>query len=266
MTRTKRASVSEHVMKIISFTLAALVITVTSSLSAQAKRRPITIYLAGDSTMAQKLPAKRPETGWGEMLGKFFRDGKVIIENRAQNGRSTRTFIAENRWQAIVDQVQPGDYVLIQFGHNDESKEKTDRYTPPPDYRNNLIKFVSEVREKKAFPVLLTPVMRRRFNDKGEVQDTHGEYPDIVRSVATEYHVPLIDMHRRSAGVLAQFDPEKSRSLFLQLKPNENPNYPKGVEDNTHFNPLGAEIMARLAVDGIRDLKLSLAKYLKGKR
>jgi len=252
--------------KIFSLTLAALVFTVTNSLTAQPQRRPITVYLAGDSTMAQKLPAKRPETGWGEMLGKFFQDGKVIIENRAQNGRSTRTFIAENRWQAIVDQVQPGDYVFIQFGHNDESKEKTDRYTPPVDYRNNLIKFVSEVREKKAFPVLLTPVMRRRFNDKGEVQDTHGEYPDIMRSVAAEYDVPLIDMHRRSAGVLAQFGPDKSRSLFLQLRPNENPNYPNGVEDNTHFNPLGAEVMAGLAVDGIKDLKLGLAKYLRGKR
>src|SRR6266478_1081587 len=263
MARAKLTSVAQRVMKIFSFTLAAFVFTITHSLSAPAQRRPITIYLAGDSTMAQKLPAKRPETGWGEMLEKFFQDDKVKIENRAQNGRSTRTFIGENRWQGIVDQLQPGDYVFIQFGHNDESKEKTDRYTPPADYRNNLIKFVSDARARKAFPVLLTPVMRRRFNDKGEVQDTHGEYPDIVRGVATEYDVPLIDMHRRSAVVLAQFGPEKSRSLFLQLKPNENPNYPKGIEDNTHFNPLGADIMARLAVDGIRDLKLGLARYLK---
>jgi len=263
MARAKLTSVAQRVMKIVSFTLAAFVFTITHSLSAPAQRRPITIYLAGDSTMAQKLPAKRPETGWGEMLGKFFQDDKVKIENRAQNGRSTRTFIGENRWQGIVDQLQPGDYVFIQFGHNDESKEKTDRYTAPADYRNNLIKFVSEVRARKAFPVLLTPVMRRRFNDKGEVRDTHGEYPDIVRSVAAEYKVTLIDMHRRSAEVLAQFGPEKSRSLFLQLKPNENPNYPNGVEDNTHFNPLGADIMARLVVFGIRDLKLGLAKYLK---
>lgn len=250
-------------MKMISATLAAFLFTISHSFSAQVQRRPITIYLAGDSTMAQKLPAKRPETGWGEMLGKFFRDGKVKVENHAQNGRSTRTFIAENRWQAIVDQLKPGDYVFIQFGHNDESKEKTDRYTSPTDYRNNLIKFVSDVREQQALPVLLTPVMRRRFNDKGEVQDTHGEYPDIVRSVANDYRVPLIDMHRRSATVLAQLGPDKSKGLFLQLKPAESPNYPQGVEDNTHFNPIGAEIMARLAVDGIRDLKLGLTKYLK---
>jgi len=231
-----------------------------------AQQKPITIYLAGDSTMAQKLPAKRPETGWGEMLSKFFQEGTVIIDNRAQNGRSTRTFISEGRWQTIVDALKPGDYVFIQFGHNDESKEKVDRYTPPADYRNNLIKFVSEVRAKKATPVLLTPVRRRRFDKDGRLQDTHGEYPDIVRSVATEYRVVLIDMHRGSGAVLDQYGVEGSRKLFLQLKPGENSNYPDGIEDNTHFNPLGAEVMAGLAADGIRRNVVGLAKLLKPHR
>ena len=230
------------------------------------KQRPIKLYLAGDSTMAQKLPAKRPETGWGEMLSKFFQDRAVIIDNRAQNGRSTRTFISEGRWQAIVDALKPGDYVFIQFGHNDESKEKVDRYTPPADYRNNLIKFVSEVRAKKATPVLLTPVRRRRFDKDRRLQDTHGEYPDIVRSVATEYKVALIDMHRGSGAVLNQYGVERSRELFLQLKPGENPNYPNGIEDNTHFNPLGAEVMAGLAADGIRRKVVGHAKLLKPHR
>lgn len=238
-------------------------VVLMASHAAEAKDRPTTIYLAGDSTMAQKLPEKRPETGWGEMLGSFFQDGTVTIDNRAQNGRSTKSFIAEQRWQAIVDQLKDGDYVFIQFGHNDESKDKGDRYTPPADYRNNLVKFVKEVRDKRAFPVLLTPVMRRRFDRDGKVQDTHGEYPDIVRSVATEYRVPLIDMHRSSARILALYGPEESKKLFLQLKPNENPNYPKGIEDNTHFNPTGATIMASLAVDGIRTQKLGLVKFLK---
>src|SRR5438067_527175 len=201
---------------------------------AVAQQKPITVFLAGDSTMAKKLPEKRPETGWGEMLGQFFQDGKVIIDNRAQNGRSTRTFISEGRWQAIVDALRPGDYVFIQFGHNDESKEKTDRYTPPADYRSNLIRFVSEVRGKKATPVLLTPVMRRRFDQEGKLQDTHGEYPDIVRSVAAKYKVALIDMHRSSAALLAKYGAEGSRRLFLQLKANENPNYPNGIEAYTH--------------------------------
>lgn len=244
---------------------AALVFGLVTERAPEAKR-PLTIYLAGDSTMAQKLPEKRPETGWGEMLGAFFQEGTVTIDNRAQNGRSTKTFIEEKRWQAIVEQLQQGDYVFIQFGHNDESKEKVGRYTPPADYRNNLIRFITDVRDRKAFPVLLTPVMRRRFDKSGNVQDTHGEYPDIVRSVAGEYRVPLIDMHRSSARILQQYGPEESRKLFLQLKPDENPNYPKGIEDNTHFNPVGAEVMASLAVDGIKESKLGLAKYLKVRR
>ena len=151
-----------------------------------AQKSPITIFIAGDSTAAEKLPEKRPETGWGEKFGQFFKDGKVKIENRAMNGRSTKTFISENRWQAIVDDLKKGDYVFIQFGHNDRSKEKGERYTPPEDYRKNLIKFIGEVRAKKANPVLLTPVMRRRFDKDGKFYDTHGEYPDIVRAVAKE--------------------------------------------------------------------------------
>lgn len=226
-------------------------------------KEPITIYLAGDSTMAQKLPEKRPETGWGEALQEFFNEDKVRVENHAQNGRSTRTFITEKRWQAIVDKLKKGDYVFIQFGHNDESKEKVDRYTPPEDYRRNLIKFISEVREKKATPILLTPVMRRRFDDKGNFFDTHGEYPDIVRKVAAENKVLLVDMHRESEKVIKRYGVEASKKLFLQLAPGENPNYPKGIEDNTHFSPLGAGLMAGLVVDSIRGQKFGLAKYLK---
>src|SRR5215210_2144614 len=176
-------------------------------------KKPVTIYLAGDSTMAQKLPEKRPETGWGEELQKFFKEGSVRVDNRAKNGRSTRTFIEEKLWQGIVDSLQKGDYVFIEFGHNDSSKEKTDRYTPPEDYRKNLIRFVNEVRAKGAIPVLLTPVMRRRFDKEGDFQDSHGVYPDIVREVAAEYKVPLIDMHRKSEQVIKQYGVEESRKL-----------------------------------------------------
>jgi lysophospholipase L1-like esterase len=225
--------------------------------------KPVTVYLAGDSTMAEKLPERRPETGWGEALQKFFKEGEVRIENHAQNGRSTKSFIAEGRWQAIVDKLKKGDYVFIQFGHNDESKDKGDRYTPPDEFRKNLIKFITEVRMKKAIPVLLTPVMRRRFDKDGKFYDTHGEYPDIVRAVAVENKVALLDMHRQSETVIKQYGVEGSRKLFLQLAPAENPNYPKGVEDNTHFSPLGADIMASRAVAAMRDQKLALARYLK---
>lgn len=229
----------------------------------RAQSSPVTIFLAGDSTMAPKLPEKRPETGWGEMLQGYFVQGKVRVENRAMNGRSTKTFISEGRWQSIVDDLRRGDYVFIQFGHNDQSREKGERYTPPEDFRRNLARFVSEVRAKSGNPVLLTPVMRRRFDKDGRFYDTHGEYPDIVRSVAREMDVPLIDMHRASEAVIVRHGVEDSRKLFLQLKPGENPNYPDGVDDNTHFSPLGAEEMAKLVVEGIRHARIGLRKFLK---
>src|SRR3954447_14967760 len=141
-------------MKSLVITFGVLVFTVGIA----AQNKPITIFMAGDSTMAIKQPDKRPETGWGEMLGKYFKDGTAKIDNRAMNGRSTKSFISEGRWQAIINDVQKGDYVLIQFGHNDESKDKGERYTPLEDYRNNLTRFVEEVRAKGANPVLLTPV------------------------------------------------------------------------------------------------------------
>lgn len=228
-----------------------------------AAQRPITVYLAGDSTCAAKLPEKRPETGWGEMVQQYFDPARVVIENHAQNGRSTKTFISEGRWQAIVDKLKEGDFVFVQFGHNDSSKEKGERYTPPDAYRANLIRFVADVREKKAKIVLLTPVMRRKFDKDGNFVDTHGEYPDIVRVVAKEMKVPMIDMHRKTEAMIKRYGVEGSRGLFLQLKPDENANYPKGIEDNTHFNPKGAGEVASLAVKGIREAKLSLAKYLK---
>jgi lysophospholipase L1-like esterase len=226
-------------------------------------RKPITIYLAGDSTMAEKRPEKRPETGWGEYLQKFFKKDSVRVENHAANGRSTRTFIEDGRWQAIIEKLKKGDYVFIQFGHNDGSVEKPDRYTPPEDYRRNLIRFVNEVSARGATPVLLTPVVRRRFDKNGNFYDVHGVYPNIVREVAREYRVALIDMHRMSEQVIKRYGVEESRKLFLQLRPGENSNYPKGIEDNTHFSPEGAEIIARLAAEDIRKQKLGLAMYLK---
>jgi pectinesterase len=226
------------------------------------QQRPTAVWLAGDSTMAEKLPEKRPETGWGEMLQRFFDPARVRIHNHARNGRSTRTFISEGRWQAIVDSIQPGDYVFVEFGHNDESPEKTDRYTPPADYRANLVRMVADIRGKGGVPVLLTPVMRRRFDQHGRFRDSHGEYPGIVRAVAAEQRVPLIDMHRLSERVIRRYGMERSKQLFLHLRPGENPNYPQGLDDDTHFSPLGADLMSRLAVDGIRGAHLALGREL----
>lgn len=235
-----------------------------ASLSLDARQpAPITVHLAGDSTMAEKLPEKRPETGWGEFLAAQFRPGSVIVDNRAKNGRSTRTFIEEGRWKDLMDATKPGDVVLIQFGHNDQSVEKPDRYTPPADYTRNLERFVADVRAKDATPVLLTPVARRRFDENGRVVASHGEYPDLVRALAAREGVALIDMERRSSAVLQETGVEGSKALFLWVAPGTNPNYPKGVEDNTHFSPLGAERMAREFAAALRVSGLPLAESLR---
>jgi lysophospholipase L1-like esterase len=226
-------------------------------------QRPVTIYLAGDSTMAAKLPEKRPETGWGEKLEAHFKLGTVKVDNRAANGRSTKTFISEGKWQAIIDDLAKGDSVFIQFGHNDSSKDKGDRYTPPEDYRNNLVRFVGEVRAKGGNPILMTPVMRRRFDKEGKFYYTHGEYPDIVRAVAQTLKVPLIDMHRSSEAVIVRYGVEDSRKLFLQLKAGENSNFPNGIDDNTHFSPLGAEEMAMVMVEDLRKSGSDLKRFLR---
>lgn len=222
----------------------------------------ITIYMIGDSTMADKLTDDNPERGWGQMFQMFF-DSTVKVENHAKNGRSTRTFIAENRWQPIVDKLKQGDYVFIQFGHNDQSKEKVDRYTPPEDYRNNLIKFITETRQKDAQPILCTPIVRRRFDENGKFYDLHGVYPDVGRDVAKEYNVPLIDMHRESERLIVELGPDSSKNIFLWIEPNKYKSLPDGKQDNTHFSEYGATKMAELAVEGIKELKLGLDKHLK---
>jgi len=239
--------------------LASLTLSLMFSVAVSAQ---ITIFLAGDSTCANKTADKRPETGWGEMLQQYFDPAKVLVDNRAQNGRSTKSFVDEGRWQAIVMSLQKGDYVFIEFGHNDEKKDKPAVYASPEDYKANLIRFITQTRLKGATPVLMTPVSRRKFENDILVK-THGMYPDAVKWVARKESVALIDMESKSAAILARYGKDGSRRLFLQLKPGENPNYPNGVEDNTHFRPAGAEEMAKLVVDGIREDKLGLRKFLK---
>ena len=241
--------------------LGALVAPVVALSLVGARAEPITVWLAGDSTMAQKQPGKRPETGWGEALQPCFDSTEVRIANRAMNGRSTRSFVAEGRWKAIVDSLHDGDYVFIQFGHNDE-KVGTDRYASPEDYRRNLVRFVDDVRGKRAHPVVFTPVVRRRFEGVRLV-DTHGEYPEAARMAARERKAELVDMTRASAALVERLGPDSSRALWLHLEPGANPNYPTGVHDDTHFNPRGAQQMAGLAIDAIRALRLGLAPRLR---
>jgi lysophospholipase L1-like esterase len=227
-----------------------------------APSRKTKVYLIGDSTCANKEVRAYPETGWGMPFSYFF-DSTVEVDNRARNGRSTRTFISENLWQPVADNLQEGDYVFIQFGHNDESKEKTDRYTTPEEYKANLVRFVTETRAKKAIPVLLTPVSRRKFDAAGQAQETHAEYAPLARAVASELSVPLIEADEATKNLYQQFGAENSKLLFLQLEKGEHPNYPDGKTDNTHFNELGARKVAQLILQGVQALNLDLAQHIR---
>jgi lysophospholipase L1-like esterase len=226
-----------------------------------ADKRKITVYLIGDSTMADKAVKAYPETGWGMPFHHFF-DSTVIVDNRAQNGRSTRTFIEEGRWKAVMEKLQPGDYVLIQFGHNDEVPTKRS-YTPPAQFTANLKKFVTDTRSRHAFPVLITPVARRRFDSAGHIVETHPLYARLVRETAAGEHVPLIDLDAESQALLQQFGPERSKYLFNYLAPGENPHYPSGRQDNTHFSELGARKMAETVLGDIRKSVPGLAAHIR---
>ncbi len=221
---------------------------------------PITVYLIGDSTLSIKDVKYYPETGWGMPFVYFF-DESVKVDNRAMNGRSTGSFIAENRWQPVADNLHEGDYVFIQFGHNDEVKTKK-TYTTEAEFQANLVRFITESRARKARPVLITPVARRQFDSSGNIVGTHDVYSELVRKVAREQAIPLIDLDRKSQALLQSFGEESSKLLFLQLEPGEHPNYPDGKIDNTHFSELGARKMAQLVLAEIKALKLDLAERI----
>ncbi len=219
------------------------------------------IWLCGDSTIAIKQTNTYPETGWG-MPFVYFWDSSTQVNNLAKNGRSTKTFISEGLWQQVLDGAQEGDYVFIQFGHNDESVEKKDRYSNPEDFKANLTKFVKEARALKAIPILLTPVSRRKFDSLGKAQETHKEYSPLVEEVAKKENVLFIDLDTKSRALYQQFGQENSTLLFLQLKPGEHPNYPEGKIDNTHFNELGARLIAQLVLKEVKSLHTNLSDHV----
>ncbi len=225
-------------------------------------QRTTKVWLVGDSTMADKEVRAWPETGWGMPFEHFF-DSTIIVDNRAKNGRSTKSFIAEGLWAKVLDDLQEGDYVLIQFGHNDEGKEKTGRYTTPEEFSENLTRYVSETRNKKAIPILITPVARRQFDSAGHVKESHPVYADAVREVAAKNNVPLIDLDEKSKALLSEFGPESSKWLYNYLDPGEHPNYPEGHKDDTHFNELGARKMAEIVLGQIKFLQLGLAAHIR---
>jgi lysophospholipase L1-like esterase len=224
-------------------------------------KKHISIFLAGDSTIAIKETKAYPETGWG-MPFTYFWDSTVTVVNKAKNGRSTKTFISEGLWKSIVDEAKEGDYVLIQFGHNDESVEKKERYATPDTFKMNLTKFVMETRAKKATPILLTPVSRRKFDKEGKALETHAAYSALTKEVAAEQQVLLIDLDEKSRALYQQFGESSSKLLFLQLQPGEHPNYPDGKVDNTHFSELGARLIAQIVLAELKNFKTELSERI----
>jgi lysophospholipase L1-like esterase len=225
------------------------------------RQRSIQLFTIGDSTMANKKAEVYPETGWGQVLGEYF-DDDVTVHNHARNGRSSKSFIEEGRWKAVKDSLQPGDYVFIQFGHNDEKEYDSTRYTTPyGTYSDNLAKFVNESRAKGAIPVLFTPIVRRHFDDNGTLINSHGDYPDAVRQLAARMKVPLVDLANLTRHLVDSLGPEESKKLYLWTNPDER--YPEGRKDNTHLNVEGAHKVAELAAEAVRKLPLKLAKHMK---
>lgn len=254
-----------------AFIYVAIMIVV---LSAFKQDKVITIFMIGDSTMANKnINNGNLERGWGMALQCYYDDG-IRIDNHAVNGRSSKSFIDEGRWQKVLDKIKPGDYVFIQFGHNDE-KPKADRHTDPgTTFDENLRKFVRETREKGGIPVLFNSVVRRNFfkaipkNDDDEalrkttgakavqeegdtLVDTHGAYLLSPRNVAREMNVAFVDANKVTHDLEQGLGKVESKKLHMWFLPGEEPSVPKGRQDNTHYNIYGAHVVARLLADAV---------------
>lgn len=227
-------------------------------------KEEITFFMVGDSTMADKpYSGSNPEKGWGQVFPLYFKEG-IRFENHAKNGRSTKSFRDEGRWKKVMKRIKSGDYVIIEFGHNDEKTSAKDRYAAADtDYRDNLIRYANEVLEKGGKPILATPISRRSFDEHGRLMDTHGRYSEVVREVAAEMKVPLFDLHAKTVEVIKQFGVEKSKELFLHYRPGDYSQFPEGREDDTHLSPTGAFKVSDLAVEELKRELPELKKYLK---
>jgi lysophospholipase L1-like esterase len=235
-------------------------VSFAQTIEKEASEKKITVFTIGDSTMSDKPADVAPEAGWC-MVFQSFVDDSVVVKNHAVNGRSSKSFIAEGKWQAVLDLVNKGDYVFIQFGHNDEKIQDSTRYTEPfTSYRKNLERFVRETREKGATPILFTSIVRRKF-ENGFLIDTHGNYPVVVRQVAAEFNVPLVDLQLLTAGAVTALGDEASKSIYLWVPPGEK--FPEGRKDDTHLKKEGAMLVSRLAAQQLVLMDNSLSKHIR---
>jgi len=221
------------------------------------------IVIASDSTAAEYSPERYPQMGWGMVL-KCSLDPDVAVVNLARGGRSTKTFIEEGLWAALVAQLRPGDTVLIQFGHNDADRVKIVRFTDPQGaYTDNLTRFVADVRAAGGQPVLVTPIAKHLFVD-GKVQDAHGPYAEAIRQVAQRTGAPLIDLDADSMAALQARGEAASRKLYLLYTPEDHmPRYPEGISDTTHINEGGARLAAALVARRLGALNLPISAHVR---
>ena len=226
-------------------------------------KEPLRVFLIGDSTMADKLQADFPETGWGMPFSHLFNEA-VEVQNHAYNGRSTKSFRTEGRWKKVFQQIKKGDYVLIQFGHNDAKASDTSRYAPAQtDFRENLTRYVAETRSKGGIPILLTPTQRRKFDSTGVFVDQHADYPAVVREVAAKEKVLLIDIEKESKKYISAEGPEGAKKMFLHYPVGIFKKFMKGVADDTHFSPFGAMKISDMVAAAIFSSNEHLRSFLK---
>jgi len=218
----------------------------------------VRVFLAGDSTVCDQK--NEPYVGWGQALPLFF-GSKAVVANHAESGRALRSFKGERRLAKVLAQLRAGDFVLIQFGHNDQ-KEKGEGVGAFTTYSDSLREYVAAVRAKGAKPVLITAVARRRFDDQGKVFESLGDFPEAVRRVAKELSVPLIDLNASSKQVYQALGVEPSKLALLHYPANTFPGQTTPLRDDTHFGAYGAYEMARCAVEGIRTGIPELAAFL----
>ncbi|MBL4561812.1 MAG: rhamnogalacturonan acetylesterase [Labilibaculum sp.] len=219
----------------------------------------ITIFLCGDSTVVDQ--ENEPWCSWGQIITCFFND-KVCFANYAESGETTSGFIARRRLEKLITQVKSGDYIFVEFGHNDQ-KEKGEGKGAYLNFTDRLKDFVTKAREKGAVPVFVTPTQRRSFNQEGKIMDTHGDYPDAMRKLAAEEDVPLIDLHSYTRSFYEALGVENSVNAFVHYPANTFPNQKKALKDNTHFNPFGANQIAKCVVFGMKQIDLPLVQYLR---
>ena len=205
-----------------------------------------TIFIAGDSTSTDQ--SGEPFNSWGQMLTRFF-TADVAVANHGESGETSSSFIGENRWPKVMSVIKPGDYVLMQFGHNDE-KDKGTNAGAYKNYTQNLTRFIKDARDHGATPIIVTPIARRSFDDSGKAVNTHGDYPAAARKVAKDQNAALIDLTAMTQTVYEAFGPQKSPVLFA------NPT------EATHHSDFGSYEDARCIVQAIRSQNLPLAKYL----